>query len=90
MNLKPTPEELAAIQTAPTFGFSIQNDGKFVAFHVNMPFASHVFAIPTDGVDAFADDFAKNMKDLARQAKQQQSNGFVVASEATMNVLKGK
>ena len=86
---KPTPEELAAVQTAPQFGFSIQNDGQFVAFHVNMPFASHVFAIPTGSVDAFADDFARNMKELAAQARTQQ-NGLVVATEATLNVLKGK
>lgn len=84
-----SPDPAVPANGMPAFGFSIQNDGHYVAFHVNMPLASHVFAIPVDAADAFADDFAKNMKMLAKQAKQQRS-GLVIASETAMNVLKGK
>lgn len=85
----PTPEEMAALDVRPQFGFSIQNGGMFITLHMNMPYVSIACGIPVDGADAFADDFAKNIHELAAQARQQHS-GLVVASKATLDVLKGK
>jgi hypothetical protein len=87
---KPTPEDMAALTNiAPQFGFSIQNGGMFITLHLNMPYVSIACGIPVEGADAFADDFAKNVKELAAQARRAQSP-LVVANQATLNVLKGK
>jgi hypothetical protein len=79
----------AAQVAAPVFGFSIQNDNMFVAVHIDVPFMSVVFAIPVPAVEAFAEDFATQMKELAAEAARDK-NGLIVATDATMNVLKGK
>lgn len=76
---------------APIFGFSLQPDGdgkpdRFVGIHIDAPMVSVVFAIPILAADAFVDDFAKNVRDLANQAKS--THGLVIATSTTMDVLK--
>lgn len=76
---------------APLFGFSLQPDGegkpdRFIGIHVDAPFVSIVVGIPILSAHAFADDFAKNVRELADQAKTK--HGLVIATNETLNVLK--